>query len=287
MKYVVHFCLYGMMLLVSSCSSSEGKTEVVSNVTTELVDSLQTANAEKDSLLKLLNEISNGMDQLKDLEHIVSADLSKETPDSRDRLRTDMRIIQEAALDRRHKLETLEAKLRKSINYNAEMERTIKSLRLQIETQEAKILELQAALKKANVEIEDLNLRVDSLKKENIEINREKIAAQDESIKLTNQLNTCYYVVGSKSELKKYNIIETGFLRKTKILEGDFEKSYFTKADKRTLSSVNLHSQKVEVLSNHPKNSYQIVEKDGTKVLEIINSADFWDLSNYLIVQID
>lgn len=287
MKYVVHFCLYGMMLLVSSCSSSEGKTEVVSNVTTELVDSLQTANAEKDSLLKLLNEISNGMDQLKDLEHIVSADLSKETPDSRDRLRTDMRIIQEAALDRRHKLETLEAKLRKSINYNAEMERTIKSLRLQIETQEAKILELQAALKKANVEIEDLNLRVDSLKKENSEINREKIAAQDESIKLTNQLNTCYYVVGSKSELKKYNIIETGFLRKTKILEGDFEKSYFTKADKRTLSSVNLHSQKVEVLSNHPKNSYQIVEKDGTKVLEIINSADFWDLSNYLIVQID
>ena len=287
MKYVVHFCLYGMMLLVSSCSSSEGKTEVVSNVTTELVDSLQTANAEKDSLLKLLNEISNGMDQLKDLEHIVSADLSKETPDSRDRLRTDMRIIQEAALDRRHKLETLEAKLRKSINYNAEMERTIKSLRLQIETQEEKILELQAALKKANVEIEDLNLRVDSLKKENIEINREKIAAQDESIKLTNQLNTCYYVVGSKSELKKYNIIETGFLRKTKILEGDFEKSYFTKADKRTLSSVNLHSQKVEVLSNHPKNSYQIVEKDGTKVLEIINSADFWDLSNYLIVQID
>ncbi len=287
MKYVIHFCLYGMMLLVSSCSSSEGKTEVVSNVTTELVDSLQTANAEKDSLLKLLNEISNGMDQLKDLEHIVSADLSKETPDSRDRLRTDMRIIQEAALDRRHKLETLEAKLRKSINYNAEMERTIKSLRLQIETQEAKILELQAALKKANVEIEDLNLRVDSLKKENSEINREKIAAQDESIKLTNQLNTCYYVVGSKSELKKYNIIETGFLRKTKILEGDFEKSYFTKADKRTLSSVNLHSHKVEVLSNHPKNSYQIVEKDGTKVLEIINSADFWDLSNYLIVQID
>lgn len=287
MKYVVFLSLCGMMLLVSSCSSSDKKTEVVNDATIELVDSLQTANAEKDSLLKLLNEISNGMDQLKDLEHIVSADLSKETPDSRDRLRTDMKIIQEAALDRRQKLETLEAKLRKSINYNAEMERTIKSLRLQIENQEAKILELQEALKKANVEIGDLNLRVDSLKKENSEINREKIVAQDESIKLTNQLNTCYYVVGSKSELKKYNIIETGFLRKTKIMEGDFEKSYFTKADKRTLSSINLHSQKVQVLSNHPKDSYQIVEKNGTKVLEITNSADFWDLSNYLIVQID
>lgn len=158
---------------------------------------------------------------------------------------------------------------------------------MQLETQESKIAELQTALRKANLEIGDLNLRVDSLRKENSEINREKIAAQDESVKLANQLNTCYYVVGSKSELKKYNIIETSFLRKTKIMEGDFEKSYFTKADKRTLSSVNLHSKKVEVLSKHPKGSYKIVENNGAKVLEIINPADFWELSNYLIVQID
>lgn len=287
MKYVVFVGICTAVLLASSCSTSSERTEEIANVTTELTDSLQTANAEKDSLLGLLNEISSGMAQIKDIEQLVTSDLSKETPDRKDQIRTDMMIIQQTMLERRQKLETLEAKLRKSTNYNAEMQRTIKSLRFQIETQEATILELQTALRNAHVEIGDLNLRVDSLRRENSEITREKLAAQDESIQLSNQLNTCYYVIGSKSELKKYNIIETGFLRKTKIIEGDFEKSYFTKADKRTLSSINLHSSKVKVLSNHPDDSYRIVEKNGTKMLEIINASKFWDLSNYLIVQID
>lgn len=287
MKYLAFICMCIAVLLVSSCSNSSEKTEETVYATTELADSLQTANAEKDSLLGLLNEISSGMAQIKDIEQLITTDLSKETPDHKDQIRTDMMIIQQAMYERRQKMEALEAKLRKSINYNAEMQRTIKSLRFQIETQEATILELQTALRNAHVEIGDLNLRVDSLRRENSEITREKLAAQDESIQLSNQLNTCYYVVGSKSELKKYNIIETGFLRKTKIMEGDFEKSYFTKADKRTLSFINLHSQKAKVLSNHPDDSYQIVEKNGTKIFEITNTAKFWDLSNYLIVQID
>lgn len=287
MKYVVFVGICTAVMLASSCSTSSERTEEIANVTTELTDSLQTANAEKDSLLGLLNEISSGMAQIKDIEQLVTSDLSKETQDRKDQIRTDMMIIQQTMLERRQKLETLEAKLRKSTNYNAEMQRTIKSLRFQIETQEATILELQTALRNAHVEIGDLNLRVDSLRRENSEITREKLAAQDESIQLSNQLNTCYYVIGSKSELKKYNIIETGFLRKTKIIEGDFEKSYFTKADKRTLSSINLHSSKVKVLSNHPDDSYRIVENNGTKMLEIINASKFWDLSNYLIVQID
>lgn len=287
MKYVAFIGICTAVLLASSCSTSSERTEEIANATTELTDSLQTANAEKDSLLGLLNEISSGMAQIKDIEQLVTSDLSKETPDRKDQIRTDMMIIQQTMLERRQKLETLEAKLKKSTNYNEEMQRTIKSLRFQIETQEATILELQTALRNAHVEIGDLNLRVDSLRRENSEITREKLAAQDESIQLSNQLNTCYYVVGSKSELKKYNIIETGFLRKTKIIEGDFEKSYFTKADKRTLSSINLHSPKAKVLSKHPDDSYRIVEKNGTKMLEIINAAKFWDLSNYLIVQID
>lgn len=287
MKYIAFLCICVGSILLSSCSNSTEKTEESANVKTELTDSLQTVNAEKDSLLGLLNEISSGMAQIKDIEQLITGDLSKETPDRKDQIRTDMMIIQQSMLDRRKKLETLEAKLKKSTNFNSEMQRTIKSLRYQIETQENAILELQESLKNAHIEIEDLNLRVDSLQQENNAVNQEKLAAKEESVQLANQLNTCYYVIGSKSELKKYNIIETGFLRKTKIMEGDFEKSYFTKADKRTLSSINLHSLKAKVLSNHPNESYRIVQKNGTKVLDITNPAKFWDLSNYLIVQTD
>ena len=128
---------------------------------------------------------------------------------------------------------------------------------------------------------------MDSLNTVNTAVNEEKVRAQEESTRLANELNTCYYVIGSKKELKANKIIETGFLRKTKIMERDYEMSYFTKADKRTLSVIPLHSKKAEVMSKHPAGSYEIVDNGGSKTLRIINSTKFWELSNYLIVKID
>ena len=102
-----------------------------------------------------------------------------------------------------------------------------------------------------------------------------------------NNLNTCYYVIGSKKELKANKIIETGFLRKTKILQGDFEMSYFTKADRRTLSEIPLRSHKAQLMTNHPKDSYELIDRDGSKVLHILNANRFWEKSNFLVVKVD
>lgn len=276
-----------LAVLISACNSSS-KNDELTNANVELTDSLQTANAEKDSLLSLLNDISNGMLQIKDMEKLMSSgDLANETHDKKNQIKNDMILIQQAMAERRHKLEVLEAKLKKSANYNAEMKKTIESLTLQIENQENTIAELQVALRNANVEIEGLNLRIDSLANLNKNIMLENQEIQEKNVLLTERLNRCYYVVGSKSELKKYNIIETGFLRKTKIMEGDFEKSYFTKADKRTLRNVNLHSKKAKILSKHSEESYKIVDNKDSKELIIIDPVGFWELSNYLIVQTD
>lgn len=67
----------------------------------------------------------------------------------------------------------------------------------------------------------------------------------------------------------------------------DFNASYFHHADKRTLTTIELHSTKAKVLTDQPKDSYTIEDVDGQKVLKITNTARFWDKSNYLVVQID
>ena len=280
---LLSFCV--ALIMLSACNQS--KFNEMTEVNTELTDSLKTANAEKDSLLALLNELSDGMAQIKEMEKLLGSNLDKETPDRKEEIKSDMLLIQQAMEARRKKLEELEAKLRKSANYNAEMKKTIESLRSQIEAQESTIASLQEELKKAHVEIDNLNMRVDSLSLANSNVTKEKEEAESEALQLANQLNTCYYVIGSKSELKKYKIIETGFLRKTKILEGDFEKSYFTKADKRTLTEISLHTQKAKVLSNHPADSYRLATIDGALVLEILNPSEFWERSNFLVIQID
>ncbi|MGM9803851.1 MAG: hypothetical protein ACI308_06705 [Muribaculaceae bacterium] len=274
-------------MFVGACTGNKNENDSQS-VSTEQYDSLRTALAEKDSLMAFFAEISEGMSRIKDMENILNnTNLISESPNRKTQILSDMALIQQALADRRQRLEALEAKLKRSSNYSAEMQKTIDQLKQQISEQEETIRSLNQQLEAAQLRIDQLNTSVDSLKIENESVTSEKIAAQAESQRLTNELNTCYYVIGSKKELKDNKIIESGFLRKTKVMESDYELSYFTRADKRTLNELPLHSNKAKVMSKHPADSYQIVEKGNSKTLVITNSTKFWELSNFLIVQVN
>ncbi len=298
MKKIKFFALLiAGLAMLPSChdSNTQEATATADSINSVLNDSLANANAEKDSLLALMNDIASGMEQIKNMEEIVSAqNISGETPDRKKQLRDDVVLIQQAIEKRKQRLAELEKRLSQSTTYNEETKKTIENLKQQLTTQEALITDLKKQLAAAHVEIANLNTRVDSLNTVNATVtseknqaNDEKKKAQEEATKLANDLNTCYYAIGSKSELKNHRIIETGFLKKTKIMEGDFEKSYFTKADKRTLNEIQLHSKKASVMSKHPSESYQIVDGASGKVLRITNSTKFWEVSNYLVVKID
>ena len=256
-----------------------------------LQDSINTANAEKDSLMQLMGDIADGMEQIKQLEDIVSVNnLNGETPDRKKQLRDDIVLIQQSINRHKQRLAELEKRLKQSTNYNSTMQKSIAQLKTQLEDQQKTINGLTEQLAAAHIQIKNLNQSVDSLNTVNKAVVKEKEAAQQESKELTNEvtnLNSCYYVIGSKKELKNNKIIETGFLRKTKILEGDFEMSYFTKADRRTLSDIPLHSTKAHLLTSHPKDSYEIVDHGNMKTLHITNAKRFWEKSNFLVVQVD
>ena len=229
--------------------------------------------------------------RIKELEDIVSVNnLNGETPDRKKQLRDDIVLIQQSINKHKQRLEELEKRLKQSTNYNSSMQKSIANLKSQLDEQQKTINNLTEQLAAAHVQIKNLNQSVDSLNTVNKNVTKEKEAAQQESKQLTNEvtnLNTCYYVIGSKKELKANKIIETGFLRKTKILEGDFEMSYFTKADRRTLNEIPLHSAKAEVMTNHPKDSYEIVDYGNIKTLRILNPNRFWEKTNFLVVKVN
>lgn len=256
-----------------------------------LQDSINTANAEKDSLMELMGDIADGMAQIKEIQDIVSVNnLNGETPDRKRQLRDDIVLIQQSVNKQKQRLAELEKRLKQSTNYNSSMQKSIANMKAQLEEQQKTINSLTEQLAAAHIQIKNLNQSVDSLNTVNKAVIKEKEAAQEESKQLTNEvnnLNACYYVVGSKKELKENKIIETGFLRKTKILQGDYEMSYFTKADRRTLNEIPLHSTKAELMTSHPKDSYQIVDHGNVKTLHILNPNRFWEKSNFLVIKVD
>lgn len=284
-----------LSVMIGSCkkdnAADDQRTNEDSLLNIALNDSLATVRAEKDSLAVLMTEVSDGMNEIMDMQQLISAaNLDIETRDRKAEIRNNIEAIKRAIDLRQKRLLQLEDRLRQSVTYTDEMKHSIESLKKQLTKQQGIIEDLTAKLAAANVTITNLNTRVDSLKTENKVVTQEKIRAQEESTRLTaevNNLNECFYVVGTKKELKQQKIIETGFLRKTKVMEGDYTKSYFTKADKRTLNTIALHSKKAQVMSKHPAGSYSIEEAGGQKVLHILDPNKFWELSNYLVVKID
>ena len=288
MKKLASIAVASLCILSACHNKSENTESQVLTPTT--ADSLRVALADQDSLLSLMNEVADGMAQIKQMENILSSsnDLTAESSDRRQQIRNDMQVIQQTLQMRRDRLAELEKKIQNSSSNNATLQKSIATLKQQIADQESTIGQLRGELEKAHIHIEQLTANVDSLNTEVASVTAAKDQAEQTATTLTNELNTCYYAIGSKQELKDHKLIQTGFLRKTKIMPEDFEMNYFTTGDKRTLNSIDLHSRKAKVLTNQPADSYTITgAPNGNKVLKIQNPARFWSVSNYLVIQVD
>lgn len=250
---------------------------------------LAAALAERDQLLALVTEMSATMEQIKHLENILT--LAEENPEDksirRSQMLADIKLIRNTIQQRRKRLAELESELEQSTLYTDELKSTIRALRRQLDSQMAQIETFREQLATANRRIDSLSSAVDSLSTTVMVTAGERNAARETSRILSDSLNMCYYVAATLSAMKEHKIIEGGFLRKSKLLKGGFDKGFFTTADKRTLDSIPLHTRKVRIHTTHPEESYRITDGDDGKTLLITDPNGFWSLSNYLVIQID
>lgn len=274
--------------IISSCSTKQDNTEQLSLMEASRQE-LATAVEERDQLLLLVKEISVSMDQIKHLEKVmtVSGTHAKENPSQRTRILSDISSMKHTLKQRREQLAQIEAKFEESTLYTDELKSTIKVLYTQIDTQTREIELLRNQLTRANEKIDSLNITVDSLNSTVANIHDDLDMAKMTSAQLENELNTCYYIIAPLSKLKKHQILETGFLRKSKLMLGDFDKGSFVIGDKRNMHTLELHSNKVRIHTNHPQDSYKITDNNGEKILEILIPEKFWSLGNYLVIQTD
>jgi hypothetical protein len=178
----------------------------------------------------------------------------------------------------KQKLASLRTKLKDSNERNDELEKFIARLTVEIEEKDAQINDLKGELEKMNVAMTALNTNYEQ--------------SQQESAAKTEQLNTAYYAFGTSKELVKNNILtkEGGFIGmgKTEKMKENFNKGYFTKVDISTLNEITLGAKKAKLVTTHPAGSYKIEGKDGkAEKLVILNSADFWSTSKYLVIVVE
>ena len=251
-------------------------------------DSLQRIINEKDmeldDILSTFNEVQEGIRRINEAEgRVTIAESGPESASTKDVIRENMMFIQEAMQQNRDMIAQLQEKLKNSSIKGTKMQKTIENLQAQIDAQAARIQELEASLaeKEALIEsqgeaIAGLSNNVASLTEEN-RAKAEKMQEQDK------ELNSAWFVFGTKSELKEQKILEKGDVLKS----GNFNKDYFTKIDIRYDKDIKFYSKSAQLLSTHPAGTYQLTkDKQGQYELHITNPQKFWSVSKYRVVQV-
>lgn len=266
-----------LTLSLSSCVENSKKYKELQAENAKLTAQNQTIEAEYNQAVATINEVENTLKSIQETEGMMSMN-----PETRnEKVVVDNMIQVKQQLEQsRAKIAELEEKLAKSKRDNGALAATVRRLKEEIARKEESILALQAQVEQLNGEVTNLNTQVSGLKGELAEANRVNEENQALIAGQTTELNTVYYVMGTKKELK-----QKGILTKKAILRQEVSKSIFQTADKRELKSLPLNSKKAVVLSANPMGSYEIVTgEDGKKVLNILDSNKFWNITDYLVI---
>ena len=275
--------LFACTLSLGACNTG-GQQDAIQQERDSLQRIINEKDMELDDIMGTFNEVQEGIRRINEAEgRVTIADGSPESASTRDVIHENMEFIQQAMQQNREMIAQLQEKLKNSSIKGTKMQKTIESLQAQIDAQAARIQELEASLAEKDALIEaqgdaiaGLSNNVASLTEEN-KAKAEKMQQQDK------ELNTAWFVFGTKSELKEQKILDKGDVLKS----GDFNKDYFTKIDIRYDKDLKFYSKSAQLLSTHPAGTYQLTkDKQGQYELHITNPQKFWSVSKYLVVQV-
>lgn len=175
------------------------------------------------------------------------------------------------------KVQNLSGQLKKSGLRIKELEGMINRLVNDIQLKDNQIAELQGEMNRMDQEYSKLfdayqvvNLKVDDL---------------------TEEMNTVYYTYGTAKELEGNQVVEqkNGFIgigKKTKLLD-NFNENYFEKIDRTKKKEIFVEGLKIRLITDHPSNSYTIVQDGVNSKIKITKPSEFWKVSRYLVVLVE
>jgi predicted nucleic acid-binding Zn-ribbon protein len=251
---------------------------------------LQSDFSKKDSLLNELfgsiNQIEQNLSDITAREKLITnapVDEKRMDMDVRNTIMDEIISINNMIEQNKKQLAVLKDQLKKSDVKTAALQETIKLLTTRLEEKEQEISGLKDELVKLNFKIEALNETVDTLLEETA--SQSKVISQQDA--MLGEMNTIWYVVGTRKELSDKGIIEkaggllSGNMKMSEMINPD----YFTTSDIRNISLISFESSKAELVTIHPEGSYKfVIENDKIRGLEITNPKDFWKSSRFLVI---
>ena len=275
-------------LAVASCNQDAAKK--AEQIAQQQRDSLEQIISQKDNeindMMTTLSDIEEGFREITEAQSRVTLAKQGEGTNTMQRIKENFQFIQSQMQQNKELINKLKQQVRESSVKGGQLKKIIDNLTQQLETKDHQLQALREELDRKDIHIAELDEKVASLNtnvtslKEDNEKKEETITSQDKA------LHTAWFVFGTKDELKEQRILsKDGLFSKTKLLEKDFNKDYFTKIDIRIDKEIKLYSKSAQIMTSHPAGSYTL-QRDANKqfVLRISDPETFWSTSKYLVV---
>ncbi|MDD3321584.1 MAG: hypothetical protein PHS59_09090 [Paludibacter sp.] len=292
MKTIKFFALIATIAFLSvSCVENSNKFKSMVAERDSIAIAKQALDSNYTQTLALMNDIEAGFAVINQNESQMQLNLKGvegKSMDKRQMIAAQMTAIKETMEQNRSKIAELQRLNAKTGKSNVMLTETINRLNKEMKEKNALIESLQNELNQKNIKIDELTNTVADQSK-NISNQQNVMEEQKSTIKMQDSnINSVWYVVATSKELKSAKIItNAGLFQPKKVLESDFDNHAFTKVDKRTTLSISTNSKKIKIFTIHPANSYELVKgEDNLITIKITNTANFWSVSKYLIVQI-
>ena len=269
------------LLLLGACTGKKSSPDLANM---EQNDSLQRIIAQRDSeindMMSTLNEIQEGLSAINQAENRLSIAREGEGANKTVQIKENIKFIANTMARNRELMKRLQQQLRESRFNGDELRKTISNLTQQLDDKEQELQRLKAELDAKDIHIAELDEKIDNL---NDNVENLQTDAQQKAQTISNQdkqLNTAWFVFGTKKELKEQHIMEIG-----KVLQSNFNKNYFAKIDIRIDKEIKFYSKSARILTMHPSGSYTLTpDVNKQYVLRITNPQLFWSTSKYLVV---
>ena len=275
------FVAAALAVLATSCKN-ERRTPVEDTTTR---DSLQSIIDQKDNeindMMTTLNQIQEGFREIALAENRVSIAKDGERTDKAQQIRENIQIISNTMKNNRELIEKLRQQLRESSVKADGLKEALESMVKQLEDKDKQLVQLRSELDSKDIHIAELDETINNLNSNVEDLTAESKEKTNTINAQEKQLNTAWFVFGTNKELKEQHILDSC----DRVLQSNFNNSYFTKIDIRVDKEIKLYSKSARLLTMHPSSSYTL-QQDANKqyILRITNPQLFWSTSKYLVI---
>jgi hypothetical protein len=283
-------CLAAIAIGLGACQRGPSPEELALNESKAENARLQGELQARDSLIGDMtlsfDEIERNLALVEEKEKLVTSEAegAELGMDKRQQIVRDIQLMNGLMKESRDKIAELEKRLDKSNIEAGGLRKKLKDLDAQLAMRDSAIAGMKDELLARDFKITQIN---DQLTAIELEIaKREAIIQQQE-----HEINKAYLVMGTYEELEQQGVLvkEGGVvgIGKHVALRNDASTARFKEVDVRDLKTVPLNVEKANLVTEHPKASYEIVEQnDQMAYLEIKDPSEFWRLSKYLVVEV-